>query len=207
MSRLNPKNDKEIVSKLDEVRSVSVGLQRYINGTCNRITNLMRTADFKLKEKKILKDKAGDLKKGKVKQFSIAGRAARLRNDIKKSNAVINRVMIKIRKTQAKLIKEYEKYNKKFVVKNKKEINNLLSDIAVLLKKDMSLSYFEKAYSKLIARLFKEIKNYTPKQFRNSDALARRFVNKHWGGILAKFKKIKKVKKVNKSEKKLKKIK
>jgi hypothetical protein len=164
--------------------------QKNIFQTCSKITDMLRLMHLKMREIGAINQKINSSKVGSFRRNlkSITGKTLLLKKALSKEKKIVAKVMKQIAQKQKKLIKALAVYDKKFAAKNKTHLKNLLSAVNLQLKPYMTLPYFKKAYSELVALVLSKANKLSQAQLKDPIKTAQTFIAKHWKKILEKSK-------------------
>lgn len=182
----NEKVDKlsndESIDNLNNVKILSIEMQKNIHKTSGNISELLKLLHLKLKEVDAVKQKIKSLtntsSKNKLKE--IESKTDKLESSLKKEMNKVDQIMKNLQIKQNKMIQSLAIYDKNFVKRNKNKIKDLLNAINLKLKSEMSLPYFNTAYSKFASFVLTLSKDFTPAQLENAQSTASEVSNKHW---------------------------
>jgi hypothetical protein len=190
---------KENVNKLtkgaqkhnvQEIQTMAILAQKNVYNTCGKITDMLRLMHLKLREINTINQRINSGKPGSFRRNlkGVHAKTLKLRRALKKEKLIVIKVMKAIAQKQKRLIKALAVYDKKFAAKNKTHLKNLLSAVNLQLKPYMTLPYFKKAYSELVAIVLSKANKLSPAQLKDPIATAHSFILKHWKKILEKAK-------------------
>jgi len=189
---INGLSNSAEIANLNEIRTMSISMQKYIHATCSKISSYLKVLDLKLKEIRIVDDKIkGLFTKTNFKKAltGVKAKTAKLKKAMSKEKVVVKRVMQGIQQKQKKLLKVLSVYDSKFTAKNQSKLQDLLTSINLQLRPQMSLPYFKKAYGIFISAFLTKSKNLSQKQLVNYQQTASDLIKQDWGKALEKAKK------------------
>ena len=182
-------------TNLNDIKTFSIEIQKYIHSSCARMAELLKVLDLKLKEIKLINGKIQSVSNrkvgGKINKKNLTAvkiKAIKLKKALKKEKVLVKKVMKEIQKKQLKIVKILAVYDKKFAKKNQSKIQDLLTAINLKLKSDMKLPYFKIAYQNFISSVIASSKNLSEKEFKNYQDTASTLIKKYWKGYLKKAK-------------------
>lgn len=187
---INSLSNNAEIQNLNQIRTLSIEMQKGIHETCGKISELMKLLHLKLNEIHTLDDKMKVLTPGSFKKAvkSIQVQQAKLKKAMTKEKITVQKVMNSIQKKQTTLIKALAVYDKKFATKNQTQLKDLLTSVNLQLKPQMGLPYFKQAYSEFMSLILSGAKNFSVAQLRNFQKTAADLIAKYWKGILEKAK-------------------
>merc|ERR1712032_1515881 len=194
----NPKGmpGKAKIANLNDIKTFSIEIQKYIHGACGNMANLLKMLDLKLKEIKLIDKKISTLATGKAgkklskKKLSAAKiKAKKLKIAMAKEKLIIKKVMKEIQSKQKKIMEVIKTYDKKLLKgKGETNIKHILISLNAKLKSFMHLPYFREAYQNFMGSVIASSRNMSPKQLKDYHGTARTLIKKYWKKYLEKAK-------------------
>ena len=200
----NPKgmSGKAKVANLNDIKTFSIEIQKYIHGACGNMANLLKMLDLKLKEIKLIDTKISTLATGKAakklskkKLTAVKIKAKKLKKAMAKEKLLIKKVMKEIQAKQKKIMQVIKTYDSKILKgKGQENIKNLLISLNAKLKSFMHLPYFKEAYQNFIGSVIASSRNMSPKQLKDYHHTAQVLIKKYWKKSTRKVKAHRKIK-------------
>ncbi len=187
---VNALSNNAEIQNLNEIRTLSIEMQKNIHQTCARISELLKLLHVKLNEIHTIDDKLKVMKPGSFKKAVVGVKAQqnKLRVALAKEKKAVQTVMKSIQKKQTKLIKALAVYDKKFANNNKTQLKDLITAVNLQLKPQMSLPYFKNAYSNFMSFVLSAAKNFSQAQLKSFQSTASQLIAKHWKTYLERAK-------------------
>jgi len=173
---------------VEEIQTMAIFAQKNVFNTCSKITDMLRLMHLKMREIGVINQQINSNKPGSFRKNlkNINGKTLLLRKALIKEKKMVAKVMKQIEKKQKSLIKALSVYDKKFATKNKTHLKNLLSAVNLQLKPYMTLPYFKKAYSQLVALVLSKANKLSQAELKDPIRTAQTFIARHWKKILEK---------------------